>query len=67
MDDNRILDALARIETAARRIDTAVKSPVLPAHDTAHDPGLALRYEKLRNEAGAALAELDALIGRLGG
>jgi len=61
MDDNRILDALARIESAARRIDTAAQSPVpaSPASD------LALRYEKLRKEAGAALAELDVLIGQI--
>ncbi len=62
MDDSRILEALARIETAARRIDTAASSRAAPA---APDAELARRYETLRSEAGAALADLDALIGEI--
>tara|TARA_E500000305_G_C3953346_1_gene203321 strand:+ start:680 stop:895 length:216 start_codon:yes stop_codon:yes gene_type:complete len=65
MDDSGIQQALARIETAARRIETAAASQPAAAPITDHDADLARRYETLRREAGAALAELDALIGQI--
>jgi len=53
--------ALARIEAAAGRIEAAAHVPS-PASD---DTELAGKYAALRREAGAALAELDGLIGSL--
>jgi hypothetical protein len=58
MSGNRIARALARIEAAAERIEAAADSP----RPSAADPELARKYQALRNEAGAALAELDRLI-----
>lgn len=53
--------ALARIEAAAGRIEAAAqRSSSAPA-----DPELAAKYAALRGEAGAALAELEGLIGSL--
>ncbi len=59
MVEDRIARALARIEAAAGRIEAAAGTPA-PA-----DPELAGKYAALRSEAGAALAELDRLIGAL--
>lgn len=53
--------ALARIEAAAGRIEAAAQGPA-PVSDYTE---LAGRYAALRREAGAALAELDGLIGSL--
>lgn len=61
MDEDRIARALARIEAAAERIESAS----LSARSDAGDPELKERYAHLRNETGAALAELDRLIGTL--
>lgn len=59
MDGERIARALARIDAAARRIEAA-------AQPRAGDGGdIHGKYQALRTEAGAALAELDALIGSL--
>ena len=59
MDADRIGRALARIEAAAERIaSTAGGAENRPSGDEE----LARRHEKLRREAGAALAELDQLI-----
>ncbi len=60
MEGDRIAKALARIEAAAGRIEAAAARP------TAGDSELARRHEALRTEAGAALADLDRLIGRIG-
>jgi len=60
MDGDRIARAAARIEAAARRIDAAAQR-----RSGAGDPELSGKYEALRGEAGAALAELDRLIGSL--
>jgi hypothetical protein len=60
MDGDRIDKALARIDAAARRIEAAAARP---AGD--EDPALERKYEALRSEAGAALAELDRLLGAL--
>jgi len=59
MAGDRIARALARIEAAADRIDAAAQRP------SGGDPELARKYDALRGEAGAALAELDRLIGSL--
>jgi hypothetical protein len=64
MAGDRIAQALARIEAAANRIEAAAARP---ASGAAGDPELARKHEALRHEAGAALAELDRLIGSLGG
>ena len=61
MAGDRIARALARIEAAAGRIEAAASAPP----SGAGDPELARKYEALRSEAGAALAELDRLIGAL--
>ena len=63
MAGDRIAQALARIDAAAGRIEAAAGRPSSPADN----PELQRRYEALRSEAGAALAELDRLIGALEG
>ena len=61
MEGDRIARATARIDAAIRRIEAAaVRSAIRDA-----DPELARKHEALRSEAGAALAELDRLIGSL--
>jgi len=52
---------MARIEAAARRIEAAAQRPA-PAGG---DPELERRHQALRDEAGAALADLDRLIGSI--
>ena len=61
MDGERISRALARIEAAARRIESAAQAPARSPPDSE----LAGKYHAHRSEAGAALAELDRLIGSL--
>jgi len=61
MDGDRIARALARIEAAAGRIEAAAR-PSAPAEG---DAELASKYQALRREAGAALADLESLIGSL--
>ena len=61
MNADRIAQALARIEAASRRIESVAARPVA----LAGDPGLEQRYRQLRSETGAALADLDRLIGEL--
>lgn len=61
MAGDRITQALARIDAAAARIEAAASRPMLDAGDAE----LARKYEILRREAGAALADLDRLIGTL--
>ena len=60
MAGDRIARATARIEAAARRIETAA-----PFASGGGDPELAAKDQALRSEAGEALAELDRLIGSL--
>lgn len=62
MSGDRIAQALARIDAAAGRIEAAARGPA-PASG---DPDLERRYRALRDETGAALADLDRLIGALG-
>ena len=64
MAGDRIGKALARIETASRRIEAAAArgGASVPGGG---DPELQTRYEALRSEAGAALAELDRLLGAI--
>ena len=52
--------ALARIEAASTRIEAAAARRAENAHAT--DAALQARYERLREEAEGALAEVDALI-----
>lgn len=66
-EEERITAAMARIEAAARRIEAALDRPanVRPAlapAPTLFESDLAQRHEKLREEAWAALAEIDSLI-----
>ena len=63
MVGDRIARATARIEAAARRIETAAQFP----SGGGGDPELAAKYQALRSAAGEALAELDRLIGSLEG
>jgi len=56
MEGDRIARALARIEAASARIEAAA------ARGAASDPALQARYDRLRDEAEHALAEVDALI-----
>jgi hypothetical protein len=61
MEGERIARALSRIETAAARIErAAARSPA-----AAGAPDLESRYADLRRETGAALEELDRLIGAI--
>jgi hypothetical protein len=60
MDGDRIERAMARIEAASRRIEAAAARP--SATSAGGDPELHSKYEALRSEAGAALAELDRLL-----
>jgi hypothetical protein len=60
MAGDRTAHALARIEAAAARIEAAAAR-----RPAAVDPDLESRHQTLRSQAGAALAELDALIGSL--
>jgi hypothetical protein len=64
MEGERILRALSRIEAAAARIERAALQRS-PSSDDAGDPELERKFHALRSEAGAALAELDLLIGGL--
>ena len=67
MDGDRIARAMARIEAAAQRIEAAARSRSGATAQPEGDPELARKYEALRSEAGAALADLDRLIGSLEG
>ncbi|WP_126172667.1 hypothetical protein [Altericroceibacterium xinjiangense] len=63
MERERIEQALERIEAAAGRIECAAARPAaLPAPD----PALAEKHARLQAEVGAALGDLDRLIGSLG-
>ena len=71
MEQERIGRAMARIEAAAKRIETAAARPPAPtpepasretATSSADDADIAARHERLRQEAWAALAEIDSLI-----
>ena len=64
MDGERIERAIARIEAASRRIEAAAARPALSVSSDG-DAELQRKYDALRGEAGAALAELDRLIGAL--
>jgi hypothetical protein len=64
MDGERTQRALARIEAAAARIERAASQRPLTS-SPGGDPELQQKYEALRGEAGAALAELDRLLGAL--
>ena len=61
MEGDRIARATARIEAAARRIEAAAARSAVGNSD----PELSARYQALRTETGAALTELDRLIGSL--
>jgi hypothetical protein len=63
MAGDRIGKAIARIEAASQRIEAAAARG--GSASASADPELATRYEALRSEAGAALAELDRLLGAI--
>jgi hypothetical protein len=63
MEQERIQQAMARIEAAASRIEhaaRAVRAPVADHHLA--DDQLANKHAALKREAWAALAEIDTLI-----
>ncbi len=60
MEGDRITRALARIEAASARIEAAATHR--PDASGASEPALQARYDRLREEAEGALAEVDALI-----
>jgi hypothetical protein len=65
MEQERIARALARIEAAARRIEAAATlapAPRAAPPASPSDTDLARKHERLRQEAWAALAEIDSLI-----
>ena len=64
MAGDRIERALARIEAASQRIEAAASRGGASAA-AGGDPQLQIKYEALRGEAGAALAELDRLLGAI--
>ena len=62
----RMQRALARIEAAASRIEAAKASPGLPLGTAmGSDPELQAKYDALQAEAGAALAQIEAVLGTL--
>ncbi len=63
MAGDRIAQALARIEAAASRIEAAAGSRAPTS--AGGDPEVSRKYETLRRETAAALADLDRLIGSL--
>ena len=65
MDDDRISQALARIDAATQRIASAARMPSAPA--PAGDSALQARYDNLKAEAGEALQQIDRLLGSLEG
>ena len=70
MADERIPDAMARIEAALGRIERAASErPAATASttDNANAAELVARHEALRETVNASLADLDRLIGRLEG
>ncbi|MGC1271530.1 MAG: hypothetical protein WA842_13140 [Croceibacterium sp.] len=58
MEADRISAAMARINAAVARLEAAAARPAPTGVPQA-------QHERLRNEAGAALAQLDRLIGSL--
>jgi hypothetical protein len=64
MDGDRTQQALARIEAAAARIERAAQLRG-SSSSSAGDSELERKHQALRGEAGAALAELDRLLGAL--
>jgi hypothetical protein len=60
MVNERTAEALARIEAAARRIESAATKPAV-----VEDADLARRYQALHTQTRAALTELEQLIGSL--
>jgi len=63
MAGDRIAQALARIDAAADRIAAAVSGSAGTPGDG--DSKISNKYDALRSETSAALAELDRLIGSL--
>lgn len=62
----RMQRALARIEAAAGRIEAAKTAPGLPfGADSGSDPELQAKYDALQAEAGAALAQIEEVLGTL--
>lgn len=59
MDGDRTARAMARIDAAFERLEAAL------SQRPSSDSELQARYQALRSEAGAALADLDQLIGTL--
>ena len=64
MDGDRITTAIARLEAASRRIEAA-GARATARSSTGSDPELQRKYDALRGETGAALAELDRLLGAI--
>ncbi|MXP40853.1 hypothetical protein GRI75_04230 [Altererythrobacter soli] len=64
MEGDRITRALSRIEAAAARIESAAAQPVR-APTPSPDADLQRKHAALVSEAGAALQDLDRLIGSL--
>ncbi|MCL6251208.1 hypothetical protein M3P36_09160 [Altererythrobacter sp. KTW20L] len=69
MEQERIARVMARIEAAARRIEAAARQVPATRPPAAPTPSpapiasdLAQKHERLRQEAWAALAEIDSLI-----
>ncbi|MGQ0660353.1 hypothetical protein [Sphingosinicella sp.] len=60
MADQRALDAIARIERALARIETAAARPA-PV-DRSEEQRLHAAHDALRSRVSGALAQLDALI-----
>ena len=63
MAGDRIAQALARIDAAAGRIEAAASGSASTRGDG--NSNISSKYDALRSETSAALAELDRLIGSL--
>ena len=65
VEEDRIIEALARIDAATTRLERAASRPAAPADAAQGDPELESRHAALRKETSIAIAEMDALLKEL--
>ena len=65
VDEDRISQALARIDAATARLERAASRSAVQAPTSQVDPELESRHAALRKETSIAIAEMDALLKEL--
>ena len=65
VEEDRISQALARIDAATARLERAASRNAVPAPTTQGDPELESRHAALRKETSIAIAEMNALLKEL--